>query len=182
MRFSAYRVFFTWDFEEEEQWLNEMASKGMNLQGVGFCKYVFEEGTPGEYQYHIEWLKNRPSHPESISYIRFLEEAGVEHIGSFKSWVYLRKKRSDGTFDLYSDLDTRIDHFRRSVRLSLVLLPILLAYMGFLIYFSIVRKGFLLSAIPYLAILALLLGCIGFGLVKSYRTYRRLKKERIMRE
>lgn len=48
MRFTAHRVFFVWDFEEEEKWINEMAAKGMNLQGIGFCKYVFEEGTPGE--------------------------------------------------------------------------------------------------------------------------------------
>ena len=46
MRFSAHRLFFAWDFEEEEQWLNEMASKGMNLQGVGFCKYVLKKVRP----------------------------------------------------------------------------------------------------------------------------------------
>jgi membrane protease YdiL (CAAX protease family) len=85
-------------------------------------------------------------------------------------------------FDLYSDLDTRIDHFRRAVRLSLVLLPLILVYMGYLVYMSIVLKGFWLSAIPYYAMFIVLLGCIGFGLVKSYRAYRRLKKERIMRE
>lgn len=179
MRFISYKLFFAWDSDKEERWLNEMASKGMNLQGVGFCRYVFEEGTPGEYQYHIEWLKNRPSDPESVSYIRFLEEAGVEYIGSFKNWIYLRKKRSDGVFDLYSDLDSRIDHFRRIIQLILAVLAILLAYLVNVVCWCI-DKNLWLFYLPIFAIF--LLPCIIFGLVKTGGAYIMLRKERMMRE
>lgn len=34
MRFTVHRLFFAWDFDKEEKWLNEMAARGMNLQGV----------------------------------------------------------------------------------------------------------------------------------------------------
>lgn len=182
MRFTAHKVYFAWDFEEEEQWLNEMAAKGMNLQGVGFCKYVFEEGMPGEYQYHIEWLRNRPGHPESISYIRFLEETGVEHIGSFKNWAYFRKKRSEGAFDLFSDLDSRIDHFGRVTRLICILLFVLLAYLAYMVFYCISHPGVWLNFILIFIIYAFFLVSCTFGLIKSFRTYKRLKKERIMRE
>ena len=29
--------FMVWDFEKEEEWLNEMALSGWVLDGVGFC-------------------------------------------------------------------------------------------------------------------------------------------------
>ena len=88
MSVNVRKLFFVWDFEDEDKWLNDMAAKGMNLTRVGFGKYVFEKGTPGEYQYHLEWLKRFPWHPESRDYIRFLEDTGVEHIGSFKKKAY----------------------------------------------------------------------------------------------
>lgn len=113
MRHTVYKLFFAWDYKKEEKWLNEMSAKGMHLAGIGLCRYVFQEGTRGEYTYRIELLKELPSHPESISYIRFLEETGVEHIGSFMRWIYLRKKTSDSVFDLYSDYKSRINHLKR---------------------------------------------------------------------
>ncbi len=32
-----------WDFEKEEQWLNEMSAKGMALTHYSWCKYVFTD-------------------------------------------------------------------------------------------------------------------------------------------
>ncbi len=128
MKFTVHKVFFAWDFEKEEKWLNEMAAKGMHLTDVGFCRYVFEEGTPGEYQYHLEWLPQLPTHPESLAYIRFIEETGAEHVGSLKKWVYFRKRVTEGAFDLFSDLDSRISHFRWVARLTGTLLVLGSAY------------------------------------------------------
>ena len=31
--------FWVWDFEKEEDWLNEMAINGWVLESVGFCTY-----------------------------------------------------------------------------------------------------------------------------------------------
>jgi hypothetical protein len=101
MRHTARKVFFAWSYEQEEKWLNQMSAKGLQLVSVGFCKYVFEDGAPGEYNYRLELLENLPSHPESIAYIRFLEEAGIEQIGTYFRWVYFRRKATDGAFDLY---------------------------------------------------------------------------------
>lgn len=113
MRYTVNKVFLPWNFEKEEQWLNEMSAKGLQLVSIGWCKYIFEDGSKNEYKYRIELLENLPSHAESITYIRFLEDMGIEHIGSFFRWVYFRKKTQDGDFDLYSDIDSKIKHYRR---------------------------------------------------------------------
>ena len=50
MRFTAHRVFFVWDFEEEEKWINEMAAKGMNCRASAFVSTFLKKehrGTTG---------------------------------------------------------------------------------------------------------------------------------------
>ena len=102
-----------WNFEKEENWLNEMAAKGLALSDYSWCRYVFEDSLPGEYIYRIELLQYMASHPESIKYIRSMEESGAEHIASYMRWVYFRKKASSGAFDLFSDVESKIKHYSR---------------------------------------------------------------------
>ncbi|MBX4263913.1 DUF2812 domain-containing protein [Clostridium estertheticum] len=101
------------DFEKEEKWLNEMSAKGMALIDYSWCKYVFTETQNNEYTYRIELLENLPSHEKSIEYINFLEESGVEYVAKYIRWVYFRKKSSEGTFDIYSDIESKIKHYKR---------------------------------------------------------------------
>ena len=110
----VYKVIFA-DMEREEAWINEMAQKGFNFIDNIFTRYTFSEGEPNEYIYRIELLKNRPSHPESMQYIRFLKEMGVECVSTTGRWAYFRKKSSDGPFDLYSDIEEKIQHYKRNI-------------------------------------------------------------------
>lgn len=102
-----------WDYEKEEQWLNEMSARGMALTDYSWCRYVFTDTPNGQYHYRIELLQYLPTHPESVAYLRFLEENGVEVVTSYLRWVYLRKPASEGAFDLYTDLDSKIKHYQR---------------------------------------------------------------------
>lgn len=114
MRHVVYKYFSIGAYEKEEKWLNEMSAKGMQLVDVSFgIRYVFEEGMSGEYIYRLELLENLPSNVESTAYLHFLEETGVEHVASYLRWVYLRKKASDGDFEIYSDTDSKIKHYKR---------------------------------------------------------------------
>lgn len=110
MRKTIYKLFFIWDFDKEEKWLNEMAAKGLCLVSVGFCKYEFEDCIPGEYRICLQLLEKSPRNPEMQKYIEFLEQTGAEHIGSFTRWVYFRKKASDGDFELFSDNASRVKY------------------------------------------------------------------------
>jgi hypothetical protein len=102
-----------WNYEKEEKWLNDMSARGLALSDYSWCRYVFEEALKGEYIYRIELLEHRAAHPESQNYIRFLEEAGVEFVTSYMRWAYFRKKAADGPFDLYSDIDSKIAHYKK---------------------------------------------------------------------
>jgi len=111
MKYIVRKAF--WDYEKEEKWLNEMSAKGLALTDYSWCRYVFEETPQSEYTYRIELLENLPTHAESIAYIKFLEESGIEYVSSYMRWIYIRKKSSDGVFDIYSDADSKIKHYKR---------------------------------------------------------------------
>lgn len=102
-----------YDYEKEENWLNEMSAKGLALTGYSWCKYVFTETANNEYTYRLELLENSPKHADSIAYIKFLEETGVEYVAKYLRWVYLRKKSSEGAFNIYSDIESKINHYNR---------------------------------------------------------------------
>lgn len=182
MKHVVHKVFWAWDFEKEEKWLNEMAAKGLLLTDVGFCRYVFQEGKPGEYQYHLEWLEHFPNHPESLAYIQFLEETGAEHVGSFKKWVYFRKKASEGAFNLFSDLDSRLQHFKRVTRLIGVLFVPIIIYLSMLVWHCL-RLGYVTEGyMGMFAFYGTMLVFLGCGFTKARGTYRKLKQKRIIQE
>lgn len=119
MRERVRKIYMAWEFEEEENWLNEMAAKGKTLAAYGFGWYDFEDTQPGEYTVRMEMLPHWPNHPESQQYIRFVEETGAEHIGNMKNWVCFRKKKADGTFDLFSDRESRLKYVKRFIPLMI---------------------------------------------------------------
>lgn len=109
--------FWAWDFDKEEEWLENMACNGWVLDGVGFCTYHFIKTEPGEYSVRLQYL---PIAEENTDYTNLLEESGAERVGRMVQWVYYRKKTADGPFQLFSDLDSRITHLDKIAKLMLI--------------------------------------------------------------
>lgn len=174
------------DYEREEKWLNEMSARGLMLTDYSWCRYVFEEAPKGEYIYRIELLENWPTHPESVAYIRFLEENGIECAGVYMRWVYLRKKASEGPFDIYSDIDSKIRHYRRVNALwsTLMALELSAGVMNVGVGIADVTMGKGIGSDNILlGGLLILLGIIFFWLGgQGRRKIRLLKRERAVRE
>ncbi|WP_035381809.1 DUF2812 domain-containing protein [Fervidicella metallireducens] len=181
MRRIIYRWFWSWDYEKEEKWLNEMSLKGFQLVSVNLCRYVFEERSDVQYIYRLEFLKDLPSNVESRAYIGFLEDTGVEYIGSFGRWVYFRKNAAYGEFKIYSDIDSKIRHYKRLNNLFLAILPANLcpAIINFYSYFNSSRTSVNLQAG---CVSFLVSALIGVGIFKVSRKIKMLKKERIITE
>ena len=174
MRTTIKKLFFVWDFDKEEKWLNEMAAKGLALVSVGFCKYEFEDCIPGEYRICLQLLDKLTSHPESRKYIEFMEETGAEHAGSFTRWVYFRKKASEGDFVLFSDNTSRVKYL--TTILSFIALIVgLNLYIGL---YNLFLVFFLGSPFNYIGLLNLAIGLFGTpGTIKLWKKRNRMKKE-----
>ena len=176
MRRTVHKWFWIWDFDKEEKWLNEMAAKGLCLVSTGFCRYEFADCIPGEYTIRLERLEKRVTHPISIKYLEFLEETGAEHVGTFQNqWVYLRKKKADGDFQLFSDNDSRITHLSRII--AFVTTIVVLNYIiGLYNLFLVFYWG---STFNLLGIANLLIGILGtVGVLKLHKKKKRLESDR----
>lgn len=103
--------FWVWEFEKEEQWLNQMAQIGWVLEKTSFATYCFRRCEPDTYTIRLEF------HPYDESYIQFMTETNAEYIGRMGcQWLYFRKKSEYGEFDIFSDLDSRIKHLNKISR------------------------------------------------------------------
>ncbi|MCL1918314.1 MAG: DUF2812 domain-containing protein [Peptococcaceae bacterium] len=184
---------FHLDYEKEEAWLNEMSAKGLAFTSLFLFRFTFTDCKPGEYIYRTEFLRNSLRHPESQKYISFMAENGVEFMASWSSLVYFRKKAPEGSFDIYSDLDSRLAHYRR-------VSTCWLAVIAFWFAFALVEMMVMFSPFHVLplwlsekvfstpvGILAVMV-CWGFGAVffvpwnAARKKIRVLKKEKILRE
>lgn len=177
------------DYEKEENWLNEMSAKGMALTDYSWCRYVFAEAPKNEYTYRIELLQHVPTHPESISYIKFLEESGIECVATYNRWIYLRKKSSEGPFDIYSDIESKISHYKRVYCLwnTLMWVEFIVGIINLVVgMVNLITNDKLLS----LSVQNIFLGCflIAFGMLllrvgfPIRRKIKRLQQERIISE
>ncbi len=59
----------------QANWLNKMAEKGYRLIRTGKMLYEFEECTPGQYQYCVEFVGQK-SKESATDYAHFLEDVG----------------------------------------------------------------------------------------------------------
>lgn len=174
MRQTIHKCFFVWDFDKEEQWLNEMAAKGLALVSVGFCKYEFEDCVPGEYKVCLQMLDKKPSHPESQKYIEFIEQTGAEQVGSYFRWVYFRKKAAEGSFEVFSDNASRVKYLT-SIASFVSLIIGLNLYIGL---YNMLLVFFFDSTFNYIGLLNLAIGIWGtFGTIKLWKKRNRMKIE-----
>lgn len=180
MRHTKFKFYFAWDYQKEEKWLNEMSDIGLQLVDVGMCRYVFEDNNKDRYIYRLELLDNVLSNSKSISYIRFLEETGVEHVGSVLRWAYFRKKAGDGEFELYSDIDSKIKHCKRILFLFFCVTPINVINLINMTN-NYINSGY--TSYVYISVfLGILVGLLGTGIFKVYRQIWKLKKDKYIME
>lgn len=174
MRKTIHKLFFVWEFDKEEKWLNEMAAKGLCLVSVGFCKYEFEDCIPGEYRICLQLLEKSPRNPEMQKYIEFLEQTGAEHIGSFTRWVYFRKKASDGDFELFSDNASRVKYLTSMLGFITLIVGLNLC-IGLE---NLALAIFLKQAGNYVGFLNLAIGLFGLpGTIKLWKKRNRMRKD-----
>lgn len=184
MRKTIWKYFWIWDFEKEEQWINEMGEKGLHLVKVDFCRYTFEEGEPGIYEYLMELMEDSPDSCRGKEYAEIYEEAGLKQVGTFDKWVYWRKEKGEDGFILFSDLDSRIVHLARIVKVtySAVALVIFAGILNLFVY--ILCSGYKEDVLHLaLSIGLLVAGYIGFlGGKRLKDKLDRMKKNRILHE
>ena len=177
-RMVKHKVFFIWDWEAEEIWLNRMAKQGWNLIKVGFCRYEFEKGEPGQWQYRLQAMEKHASTEESQKYLEFVESMDIEVVDTFLYWAYFRQKTEKGPFEIFSDQESRIRHMKRIMGVIYAILPILLINLFNMTHLMSIYDG----SSPVLFVLCVLLIAFMaiFTPIAAYGLWRMHKKLKVM--
>lgn len=104
-----FKLYF--DKDKETAWLNELSQKGYAMTGFFAGFYHFEQCEPGKYVYQIDFGDRLWS--VSNEYREFMTEMDVEIVQCWGFWIILRKKATDGAFELYTDVDSMITHYAK---------------------------------------------------------------------
>jgi hypothetical protein len=121
---------FFLNFEKEETWLIEMATKGFEFVGKSFT-YQFRPAEPENVNIKIDYRKFR-SKEDFIDYITLFEDCGWKHIAGTKSsgTQYFKKVSESADEDIFSDPDSRAFRYKRLSKMYMTLaicyLPILI--------------------------------------------------------
>ena len=91
----VFKIFWMWDYEKEEKWLNDMSHQGWQLQRYTPFVYHFKQGEPDAYQYCLEFMAPQGGSKGMEDYLQFLAESGIECVGRYFSWGYFRRE-NDG--------------------------------------------------------------------------------------
>ena len=112
-----FRLFFAWDFQREEDWINRLSrDKGLQLERVGCCHYVFAEGEKGAYTYRLELLRRTAC---DAAEKRYLQAVHAQEVCRNGEWGYYRLP-AGSTFAQYACCDSKLAYLRGIYRRYLI--------------------------------------------------------------
>ncbi len=111
MKTKMTKVRLNFDMDKETKWLNQMAEQGWAVTGVCLGAYRLAKCEPGEYIYQMDIAEG--FFCVSEGYRQFMEEMGVEIVSVWGPWVILRRKASEGVFEMYTDVESTITRYTK---------------------------------------------------------------------
>ena len=117
------RFKFTFDKDDEQDWLNEYCRQGWAMVSFFAGVVTFVPCQPGEFIYQLDLLPGKGLFADNYEdYVIFMNEMGVEVLQRWGRWVYLRRRAAEGPFEVYTDPESQIELYRRIRKMFLWLL------------------------------------------------------------
>ncbi len=105
--------FFT-NFDEEENWLNDMAKQGYRFTKKTIFGYKFEPEKPENVIIKMDY-RTFKKQEDFEDYCALFEDSGWEHIAGTKSsgYQYFKKASKQGSEEIFSDVDSKAGRYKR---------------------------------------------------------------------
>ncbi len=137
---NKYKFFI--DPLKEEQWINEMQNEGCRLTDISLdFIYKFEE-TAEDYVTRVDFQEYM-NESKFEEYISIHEEFGWEHIrgGRFGAMTQVWSKKPDGNDELFSDRESKINYYKRYMKMTGGLAVLFLVYAIYVMLFLPYKPG-----------------------------------------
>ena len=148
-RKSIFKNFYPWQFEEEQNWLQEMARQGWRLVKVDIL-YYFIAAEPEEVVYRLDYVEIYGK--KMARFRQLFIDAGWEFVcANWSGFQYFRIPLAQFTTDIYSDLPSRVEQLKRLRNSAITLVAVWIALMVPMIDFE--NSGMnLLIVVSYLLV------------------------------
>lgn len=175
------KIRFYFDKDKEEIWLNRLCEKGWAMTGFFLGVYTFQPCEPGKYTYRIDMPgeigKNKIGDQQKRQYIDFVEETGAEYVCDWGWWVTFRKETSEGKFELYTDLESKIALYKR-IRKMFLWIGIFECYIGFINTRHLVENNEIYGAkLMIMLVIYLAITIFAYMILKTTVKIKKLQKE-----
>lgn len=157
----VFKVFWVWQDQKQEAWLQEMSAKGLHLKSVGLGLYYFEEGPLQKYAYRLDHQLG--TQKDFAEYLELFDAAGWEYIGKFNGWQYFRKPmKAGGNMEIYTDSESKVEKFQQRLKFLALTTPgFFVVFFGALerypVWFAVLLVSVISASILYSAINALMI-------------------------
>ncbi|WP_201008499.1 DUF2812 domain-containing protein [Paenibacillus glycanilyticus] len=175
------RLTMSWNFEKEEQWLNEMSRDGLHFKKASMASSFFAKDESVRYTYRLDYQTGQKLGSSKFQeYIDLYQDAGWEYVSSYGSlWHYFRREWQPGEEPrLYTDRDSLIQLYKRlqgvMAVMMLVNLVIMLANMVNLRNFFSGNRLWTIG-LPVTVLYLLLFGVLGYGCWRMQKKVNALK-------
>ena len=192
MRRVIHKLFWIWQLEKEQAWINEMASHGYSLEHAGRLTFEFDETEPGKYIYKEIFLKGWGESVENIKYFKFLEEMGIKVVCYINypgtCWVYTRALREDypDGIELYSDIDSKINYQKvmAGYMIFVTVATLLASVLNLSIVLNYLAEYNMLMPLNLICSVftSVLFVCSAIAVIRAFVNIGKLKKERKLHE
>lgn len=189
MRRVFHKLFFIWDLDKEEAWINNMAEHGYSLVKAGRFTFEFDETDSEKYKYKTLFLRGTAYSAKNTDFYKFIEEMGIEVVCTLNypgtCCVYTRanaEEYPDG-IEYYSDKDSKISYLRTSLGYN-IFVEILMAFTACLSFYVGTKSNNALWLVNLgEGVLFFILLCLStVAIIKTIMKISKLKKERAINE
>ena len=147
----SYRIYAAWNYEKEEDYINENSKNGWQLVKGGCFHSIYSKDNSKKYICKIDY--NPKTMRESIEkrrYIGLFEDLGWEYINStFNGWSYFRKEYNENNdvsdYEIYTDNNSYTEMLSKWCKLGKVCFIIMLFCAFLYAYLAIKERSILLG-------------------------------------
>lgn len=107
MKTSKITINWFVDFDQEEEWLNDMAKKGWAFQRTNGVIYRFQRCEPEEFIYQIDFDEKKSK--EGVGdYVAFRSSCGDQFVHQWKRKIYWKRETASGPFEAENNVAAKL--------------------------------------------------------------------------
>ena len=112
---TIYKVFFAWQDEKEEKWLEEQAAQGWHLESAAPFFYTFRKGNPERVIYRLDYKLTLDK--DYTEYEQIFTDCQWKLVTRMSNWHYYRiRPDNNHTPEIFNTSHTKAQKYRRLLR------------------------------------------------------------------